>query len=1151
MKKLLLSFILLTFTLVANAEQVKIDGIWYEVIEKSNTAEVIIYQDGIEYSGDIVIPEKVIYNGEKYTVTSIGNNAFHNCRNLTSITIPNSVTSIGELAFWNCSNLTNITIPNSVISIGLRTFIGCINLTNITIPTSVTTISFDAFCYCESLNNVHITDITAWCRISFNSSSSNPLLYADHLYVENEEIKELTIPDSVTKIESYAFYGYKGITSITIPNSVTSIGDYAFSGCYNLSNVYCLSEKAPSAKKIFDASYIENATLYVPGNSINKYRKSESWNGFGSIKSLMGEEPIDVKIGELWYTLVDNIAEVIECQDDTEYGGIINIPNKVTHNGEEYLVTSIGNSAFSYCNKLTNITIPNSVTSIGSMAFNRCTSLMSITMSNSITSIGNSAFSYCNKLTNITIPNSVTSIEGYAFEYCKELTEVYCFAEKVPSTDEYAFNFSNIGYTTLYVPESTFNEYKVSLPWSNFGSIKSLTDKEYEKVKINNLWYELNTKAQMAKVIKYQDNDKYGGNIDIPENLTYNGIEYSVTEIASAAFYDCSDLTSITIPNSVTSIGDSAFRGCYNLIKITIPDSVKILGNATFYGCANLANIILSNSITSIEEGTFHSCFSLENITIPSSVKSIGNSAFGECSNLTNVTIPSSVTCIGSSTFSYCRDLTNITIPNTVTNIGDYAFQSCSSLTSITIPNSVTSIGDHAFQSCSSLTSITIPNSVTSIGNSVFEGCYSLTSITIPNSVTNIGESAFSYCSNLKEITIPNSVTNIGNSTFYGCTNLISITIPNSVTSIGGYAFGGCSSLTNISIPNSVTSIERYAFKGCLNLNNITIPNSLTSIEESIFKECSSLTSITIPNSVTSIGDYAFYGCKSLTSITIPNSVTSVGDYAFMNCRFTDVYCLAEEVPSIGSNAFNYKKKILYVPGNVINRYRKTGFWRDFETIKSLTGEEPEDVKIDGIWYTLVDKIAEVIKPKDGTMYSGDINIPEKVIHNGVEYSVTSIEGYSFSDCENLISVTIPNTVTSIGEHAFYDCCNLTNVYCFTEKIPFSDTDHVSIFSQYDIMYATLYVPESAINDYKSTEQWNEFGTIKSLTDKKFKKVKINGLWYELAIEDKMAKVIKYQDGAKYGGDIVIPEKVIHDGVEYRVTSIGIYAFGECSNLTM
>ena len=126
MKKLLLSFILLTFTLVANAEQVKIDGIWYEVIEKSNTAEVIIYQDGIEYSGDIVIPEKVIYNGEKYTVTSIGNNAFHNCRNLTSITIPNSVTSIGELAFWNCSNLTNITIPNSVISIGLRTFEYCI-----------------------------------------------------------------------------------------------------------------------------------------------------------------------------------------------------------------------------------------------------------------------------------------------------------------------------------------------------------------------------------------------------------------------------------------------------------------------------------------------------------------------------------------------------------------------------------------------------------------------------------------------------------------------------------------------------------------------------------------------------------------------------------------------------------------------------------------------------------------------------------------------------------------------------------------------------------------------------------------------------------------------------------------------------------------
>ena len=210
-----------------------------------------------------------------------------------------------------------------------------------------------------------------------------------------------------------------------------------------------------------------------------------------------------------------------------------------------------------------------------------------------------------------------------------------------------------------------------------------------------------------------------------------------------------------------------------------------------------------------------------------------------------------------------------VVIEDGVTSIGNSAFFYCTSLTSITIPNSVTSIEPYAFYNCNSLTSITIPNSVTSIGNFAFSDCSSLTSITIPDSVTSIGNYAFAYCEGLTSITIPDSVTSIGAYAFSYCSSLTSITIPDSVTSIGNGAFDNCSSLTSITISDRVTSIKPYAFSYCSSLTSITIPNRVTSIENFAFSKCSSLTNITIPDSVTSIGSSAFNGCSSLQTISL------------------------------------------------------------------------------------------------------------------------------------------------------------------------------------------------------------------------------------------------------------------------------------------
>ena len=316
--------------------------------------------------------------------------------------------------------------------------------------------------------------------------------------------------------------------------------------------------------------------------------------------------------------------------------------------------------------------------------------------------------------------------------------------------------------------------------------------------------------------------NEYTGNVVIPESVVYEGNTYSVTSISSSAFWDCSGLTSVTIPNSVTSISSFGFTGCSGLISIKVENGnqtydsrnncnaiIEKSTNTLIVGCKNT---IIPNSVTSIGYNAFYFCSGLTSIIIPNSVTSIGNSAFFGCSGLTSITIPNSVTSFGSATFSNCSGLTSVTIPNSVTSIGSAAFQGCSGLTSVTIPNSVTSIGDHAFWDCSGLTSITIPNSVTSICEFAFYNCSDLTSVTIPNSVSYIGYCAFGYCSGLTSVTIPNSVIYIGEYAFYHCSGLTSVTIPNSVTSIGQYAFGSCNLSTIISEIEEPFAINENVF---------------------------------------------------------------------------------------------------------------------------------------------------------------------------------------------------------------------------------------------------------------------------------------------------------------------------------------------------
>ena len=237
-------------------------------------------------------------------------------------------------------------------------------------------------------------------------------------------------------------------------------------------------------------------------------------------------------------------------------------------------------------------------------------------------------------------------------------------------------------------------------------AISSFADGKY--VVIDGLRFFVRTDTKEAILF----DNSYSGNITVPEKITDEGVEYTVTSFANGCFSDCKSLTSVSIPSSVTSIGSWCFAYCEELKSITIPSSVTSLGEVCFFDCKSLTSI-----------------------TIPSSVTLLGHDCFGYCSSLTSITIPSSVTSLGDKCFEHCSSLTSITIPSSVTSLGESCFLCCSGLTSITIPLSVTSVGDNCFIGCSGLTKITCKNPTPpSLGSEVFSNnTYLVSTLYVPD----------------------------------------------------------------------------------------------------------------------------------------------------------------------------------------------------------------------------------------------------------------------------------------------------------------------------------------------------------------------------------------------------------------------------------
>ncbi len=313
--------------LLASADAVEISGIYYNLTDKIEQAEVTRHPD--YYSGSVVIPESVVYKGKNYSVTTIGTVAFSNCQSLTSVTIPSTITSIGQFAFLDCYKLTS----------------------------------------------VHISDLAAWCTIEFSINDSNPLSFAHRLYVNGEEVKDLVIPNNVTSISKHAFEGCSGLNSVIIPNSVTSIGGMAFSGCSGLESVTIPNSVTSIGYNAFEKC-INLSSVTIP-NSVTSISSMTFYqcSGLTSVTipnsvTTIGNNAFNECCSLLFINIPNSVTSIeysafVRCSKLTS----VTIPNSVS---------SIGEHAFYGCSGLTSISIGNGVKNIGNNAFANCSNLTDV-----------------------------------------------------------------------------------------------------------------------------------------------------------------------------------------------------------------------------------------------------------------------------------------------------------------------------------------------------------------------------------------------------------------------------------------------------------------------------------------------------------------------------------------------------------------------------------------------------------------------------------------------------------------------------------------------------------------------------------------------------------------------------------------------------
>lgn len=737
------------------------------------------------------------------TVTSIGSAAFLSCKAMTSIILPNSLTNIGDGAFSGCSGLTEINIPNSVTNIEADAFRGCSSLTRLSIPASVTTIGQSAFSGCPFESITVNEDNTVFD--SRDNCNAIVQTAEDKLIAG---FQNTIIPNTIKKIDDYAFYSCHGLTSLNIPNSVTSIGKAAFKYCNALTSVtlpesltgieedaffgcsaleeiksfiiepFAVNEKTFQDEKWNEESYsydyvVTSATLYVPAGTKALYEATEGWNQFQNIVEMGGEEmtipdeAIDLGLpsGTKWAPW--NVG----ASKPEDYGGYYawgETDEKEVYDWGTYIHCD-GSSET--CHDIGS-DITGTQYDVAHVKWSGPWQMPTLDQIKELVNNCTSEYITINGINGrkFTGPNGnsifLPAAGCWDDELCNAGSYGYYWSSTLKESSPYSANIFFFGSGDA----SYGSRYR-----SNGHTVRPVIASSGEETLALN--YAFDDENLTASVIALNDGE-YEGDIVIPETVQHDGTTYRVTSIGDRAFDDCDELTLVTIPEGVLTIGEDAFSYCTGLESLAIPASVTSIGDRAFSCCYGL------NSITVASDNQYYDSRDNCNALIETST----NTLITGCKN---TVIPNTVESIGFDAFNHCYGLISITIPESVTSIGEGAFDHCG-LTAVTIPAGVTTIGEATFQNCDNLASVTFSEGLQSIGREAFKRT-GLTSINLPEGLQSIGEGAFDDCDQLSSVSIPSTVTSIDPGAFYGCANLTKVTsmieapsaIDESVFSIG------------------------------------------------------------------------------------------------------------------------------------------------------------------------------------------------------------------------------------------------------------------------------------------------------------------------------------------------------------------------------
>ena len=1022
MKKI---FLLLWFVLLGlfevQAYQFEKNGIYYDIVN----GKAVVVSGDVSYSGDVVIPETVEYDGQHYVVDSIGEWAFNSCSGLMSVKLPEKLRAIGSLAFTdcygltsisfpvslkvigsgafqNCEGLTSVVFPEGLTAVGDGAFYGCDKLDSLSFPASMKMINWTAFCThrgnygnscsCEHIRYVDVKDLHTWMNsVRYIGREQNPGFHLyfpkAHLYIGGKLLTHVVIPGDVTEIKPYTFSGMDCIKTVSMQKGVENVGILAFSGCRNLSSVSFsegLKEISSNAFKncaslssVFFSEGLEKIDNYAFENcgSLTSVAFPEGLTGiedaafYGCDKLDSLSFPASMKTinWTAFCTHRGNYGDSCSC----EHIRYVNVKDLHTWiNSVRYVKLEYG-SPHLYFPKahlymggklLTHVVIPGDVTEIKPYTFSGMDCIKTVSMQKGVENVGILAFSGCRNLSSVSFSEGLKEISSNAFKNCASLSSVF-FSEGLEKIDNYAFE--------------------------NCGSLTSVA---------------------------------------FPEGLT--GIE-------DAAFYGCDKLDSLSFPASMKTINWTAFcthRGNYG-------DSCSC-EHIRYVNVKDLHTWINSVRYVKLEYGSPHLYFPkahlymggklLTHVVIPDDIAEVKPYTFSGMDSIRTVSMQKGVENVGKQVFSGCRNLSFVSFSDGFEEIGEYAFNGCNSLHSVKLPASIKKLGYSAFNDQG--VEIELYALVPPIGGSSSLGD---NLVYVPESSIEAYRTAWSDKVNDilclgrqhdwdvtveaedKSSAVLQAVGGVSDNE--AARNVVRLKVSGTVNSYDFMVMRNkMTCLRELDLTDAHVvynpyehyqgyhswndSLPDYAFYR-KDLRVCRLPQNIVYIGRNAFSRCSRLTDMDIPEKVQEIGDAAFEGCNRLENVKFSEGLEFIRSEAFAECALHDTIIFPRTLKHISYSAF-----------------RSNGL----RAVKFPTGLE-------------------------------------------------QIEGAAFSYCSGLSEVRFPSSILNVGSDAFGNCDNIKDVYTYIiDPLQLDQTT----FSAEVFKNATLHVPETAQNNYYWDTQWSQFPSI-------------------------------------------------------------------------